>query len=101
MGSLESRHLSLQMHGYFMSLPTSEFIVSQRSPGTIEEIPAPRPTPQDPLIARGWQREQYVGIAIVVVSLIAAVGYFSRRFEYALLFAFALSIVLIVFFLTI
>ncbi|MBH8553385.1 hypothetical protein I8751_13575 [Nostocaceae cyanobacterium CENA357] len=84
-----------------MNLVTLEFLMLQRSPDTIEEIPAPSPTPPDPLIARGLQREQYLGIAILAVSLIAAVGYFSRRFEYALLFAFALSIVLIVFFLTI
>ncbi|WGV23176.1 hypothetical protein [Halotia branconii] len=84
-----------------MSLPTSKFLVSQRSPDTIEEIPASKETPPDPLIAKRLQRGQYVGVVILAVGLIAAVGYLSRRFEYALLFAFALSIVLIVFFLTI
>jgi hypothetical protein len=58
------------------------------------------------LIAHGLQKEQYVGIiglAIPSVSsanaLIAAVGFFSRRFEYALMFAIALSAILIAFFL--
>ncbi|MBD2346706.1 hypothetical protein H6G18_21540 [Anabaena subtropica FACHB-260] len=58
-------------------------------------------TLQDPLIAKGWQREQYIGITILFVALIAVVGFFSRRFEYALIFAFALSLVLIVFLLTV
>ncbi|MDB9306519.1 MULTISPECIES: hypothetical protein [Cyanophyceae] len=66
-------------------------------PSKIEEIPATEPTQQDSLIAKGWQREQYIGIAILFITLIAAVGYLSRRLEYALLFAFTLSIILIVF----
>ncbi|MBW4556898.1 MAG: hypothetical protein KME59_13300 [Trichormus sp. ATA11-4-KO1] len=70
-------------------------------PTTIQESPSTEPIQQDPLIAKGWQREQYIGIAILVISLVAAVGYFSRRFEYALLFAFTLSIILIAFLLTI
>ncbi|WP_414551722.1 hypothetical protein [Anabaena sp. CCY 0017] len=70
-------------------------------PSTIEEIPATEPAQQDSLIAKGWQREQYIGIAILFISLIAAVGYLSRRLEYALLFAFTLSMILIVFLLMI
>ncbi|HYW19724.1 MAG TPA: hypothetical protein VE956_10500 [Nodularia sp. (in: cyanobacteria)] len=70
-------------------------------PGTIQEIPSADPIQQDSLIAKGWQREQYIGIGILAIALIAAVGYFSRRFAYALMFAFTLSIILIVFLLTI
>ncbi|MDP5337979.1 MAG: hypothetical protein NWQ28_05325 [Nodularia sp. (in: cyanobacteria)] len=70
-------------------------------PSTIQEIPSSAPIQQDSLIAKGWQREQYIGIGILAITLIAAVGYFSRRFAYALLFAFTLSIILIVFFITI
>lgn len=66
-------------------------------PSTIQEIPSSDPIQQDSLIAKGWQREQYIGIGILAIALIAAVGYFSRRFAYALLFAFTLSIILIVF----
>ncbi|QLE59255.1 hypothetical protein [Nostoc sp. TCL26-01] len=65
----------------------------------VQQVPAPDTTPQDPLISKGWQREQYIGISILFISLIAAVGFLSRRFEYALIFAFALSIALIIFFL--
>ncbi len=70
-------------------------------PSTIQEIPSSEPMQQDSLIAKGWEREQYIGIGILAIVLIAAVGYFSRRFAYALLFAFTLSIILIVFFITI
>lgn len=70
-------------------------------PRTIEEIPSSNSIQQDSLIAKGWQREQYISIGILAITLIAAVGYVSRRFEYALLFAFTLSMILIVFLLTI
>lgn len=86
-----------------MSLPTEEFPLPKRSPRpkTIQEVPANGVVSKDSLIAKGWQREQYVGIAILFVGLIAVVGVFSRRFEYALVFAIVLSIILIVFFLTV
>ncbi len=84
-----------------MALPTEEFAVPKRTPGTIQEIPSPGITPKDSLIAKGWQHEQYIGISILLLGLVAIVGFFSRRFEYALLFAFVLSIILIVFFMTV
>jgi lipopolysaccharide export LptBFGC system permease protein LptF len=65
----------------------------------IQEIPTDKTPSQDSLIARGWQKEQYIGITILLICLIAVVGFFSRRFEYALIFALTLSIILIVFFL--
>jgi hypothetical protein len=64
----------------------------------IEKTPS---QPHDSLIARFWQKEQYVGIAILLFGLIAIIGFFSRRFEYALIFALTLSVILIVFFLTV
>ncbi|GAX36715.1 hypothetical protein [Nodularia sp. NIES-3585] len=70
-------------------------------PSTIEEIPSSDPMQQDSLIAKGWEREQYIGICILAIVLIAAVGYFSQRFAYALLFSFTLSIILIVFLLAV
>jgi hypothetical protein len=68
------------------------------SPRAIQETPIPG-NKQDPLIAHGLQKEQYVGIIGLAIALIAAVGFFSRRFEYALMFAIALSAILIAFFL--
>jgi hypothetical protein len=68
------------------------------SPQGVQETPPPGST-QDPLIARGLQKEQYIGIIGVAIALVAAIGFFSRRFEYALMFAIALSAILIAIFL--
>lgn len=67
---------------------------------TVQQVADPSENSQDSLIAKGWEREQYVGIAILFISLIAVIGYFSRRLEYALLFALTLSIILVVFLMT-
>jgi hypothetical protein len=72
-----------------------------RSPENIPENSIPANPPQDSLIAQGWQREQYIGIGILLIILIAAIGFFSRRFEYTILLALALSMVLIVLFLSV
>ncbi|MBD2624889.1 hypothetical protein [Trichormus variabilis] len=67
----------------------------------VQETPTEGSPPQDSLIARGLQREQYVGISILLLGLIAVVGFLNRRFEYALIFALTLSVILIVFFLNV
>lgn len=54
------------------------------------------PSRYDSLIAQGLQKEQYIGIGILLVGLITIIGFFSRRFEYALIFALTISIILIV-----
>jgi hypothetical protein len=56
---------------------------------------------QDSLIAKGWQREQYIGITILLIGVILIIGFFSRRFEYALIFALTFSMILIVFLLSV
>jgi len=68
------------------------------SPRAIQETPPPNIN-QDPLIARNLEKGQYVGIIGLAIALIAAVGLFSRRVEYAIVFAIALSGILIAFFL--
>ncbi|WP_445633451.1 DUF3285 domain-containing protein [Nostoc sp. DSM 114161] len=65
------------------------------SPRAIQETPPP--ATKDPLIARNLQKEQYVGIIGLAIALIAAVGFFSRRVEYAIIFAVILSAILIAF----
>ncbi|MGM3307178.1 hypothetical protein ACSQ6I_14600 [Anabaena sp. WFMT] len=67
----------------------------------IQEIPSEQTPGKDLLIARGLQKEQYIGITILFICLIALIGFFSRRVEYALIFALTLSIILIVFFLSV
>ncbi|QKQ75754.1 hypothetical protein [Nostoc sp. TCL240-02] len=79
-----------------MNLFLQEIPASERAPKTIQETPAPA---QDPLIARGLQKEQYAGIIGLAIALIAAVGFFSQRVEYAIAFAVFLSAILIALFL--
>ncbi|MCC5642914.1 hypothetical protein LC607_08165 [Nostoc sp. CHAB 5824] len=62
-----------------MNLFVQEIPASDIFP-TIRETPSPG---TDPLIARGLQKEQYFGIIGLAIALIAAVGFFSRRVEYA------------------
>lgn len=81
-----------------MNLYLQEIPASQREPKAIQETPAPG---QDPLIASGLQKQQYVGIIGLAIALIAAIGFFSRRVEYAIAFAVILSIALIAFLLLI
>ncbi|MBW4592925.1 MAG: hypothetical protein KME46_08370 [Brasilonema angustatum HA4187-MV1] len=82
-----------------MALPTQELQPKNQYEGRIQETPPPG-TQNDPLIAKGLQKGQYLGIFGFVIALIAVIGYFSRRVEYAILFAVTLSVILIVFFLT-
>lgn len=95
-----------------MTLPTKELPAPKRLVGkiqanpyvqenpSIQENPSYDTTRKDPLIARDLEQWQYIGILVLAVGTIAIVGFFSRRVEYALLFATALSVVLIIFFLT-
>jgi hypothetical protein len=83
-----------------MPLPTQELQPKNKYGDTIQETPPPS-TQNDPLIAKGLQKEQYIGILGLAIALIAVIGFFSRRVEYAILFAITLSVILIVFFLTV
>ncbi|MEH1835323.1 MAG: hypothetical protein V7L29_25540 [Nostoc sp.] len=78
-----------------MNLFLQELPASELAPKTIQETPVPE---KDPLIAHNLQKGQYVGIVGLAIALIAAVGFFSRRVEYAIAFAVILSILLIAFF---
>lgn len=79
-----------------MNLFIQEVPASKLAPKAVQETPAPG---KDPLIAQGLQKEQYIGIIGLAIALIAAVGFFSRRIEYAIGFAIILSAILIAFFL--
>ncbi len=79
-----------------MNLFIQEVPASELAPKAVQETPAPG---KDPLIASGLQKEQYIGIIGLAIALIAAVGFFSRRIEYAIGFAIILSAILIAFFL--
>ncbi|MFB2891767.1 hypothetical protein ACE1CI_02370 [Aerosakkonemataceae cyanobacterium BLCC-F50] len=59
---------------------------------------SPSSTQADPLINHGEQLSVYIGTFLLVVGIVAIVGFFSRRFEYALITALALSLGFIAFF---
>ncbi|GAA6619504.1 hypothetical protein [Scytonema sp. NUACC26] len=80
-----------------MNLLAQELPASE-NPKTIREVP-PDTSQKDPLIAGGLQKAQYIGIIGLAIALVVAVGFFSRRVEYAIVFAFVLSAILIAFFL--
>lgn len=61
----------------------------------LQEKPSVEPVPKDPLIAWNLDRVIYVGVFLLAVSILVAVGLLSRRVEYALLFALVLSALLI------
>ncbi|MEH2291922.1 hypothetical protein [Nostoc sp.] len=79
-----------------MNLFLQEMPASELAPKAVQETPAPG---KDPLIAQGLQKEQYIGIIGLAIALVAAVGFFSRRVEYAIGLAVILSASLIALFL--
>lgn len=87
--------------GSSVTSPNEEFPAPEQSVGTTQENQSFGTTQKDPLVDQGLQNWQYIGIVTLAVGAIAIVGFFSRRIEYALLFALVLSVVLIVFFLTV
>lgn len=84
-----------------MNLLLQELPASELAPKTVQESQPPSTAQEDPLIAHNLQKGQYVGIIGLAIALIAAVGFFSRRVEYAIAFAVFLSLLLIAFFILI
>lgn len=54
------------------------------------------PVDEDPLIARHWQQIVLSGGFLLLIALIVTIGILNRQLEYALLFAFILSVLLII-----
>ena len=79
-----------------MNLFTQDLSGLESPANTIQENPS---SGTDSLIAHGLEKEQYIGMIILVIALIAAIGFFSRRVEYAILVALFLSAFLITLFL--
>lgn len=56
-------------------------------------------TDQDnPLIAHSLQKQQYIGIIVIILALITIVGLLNRKFEYAIIFSILLSVVMVAWF---
>jgi hypothetical protein len=52
---------------------------------------------RDPLIAKGWENTAYIGSALLVLIILAAVGWFSRKLEYVIILALFFSFLAIAF----
>lgn len=83
-----------------MNLQTQELLAASAIVGAIQENPPLDPTRKDPMIAWNLEIWQYVGLIALSLAAIALVGFFSRKAEYAIMTAATLSLILIVFFLT-
>lgn len=79
-----------------MTLPDEKFLVSEQLVYTSTEDPSIGYTQKDPLLAQGLKDWQYVGIISLSISLIVLVRVLSPKVEHAILFALALSVVLII-----
>jgi hypothetical protein len=79
-----------------MNLFTQDLSGLESPANKIQENPS---SGTDSLIAHGLEKEQYIGMIILVIAVITAVGFFSRRVEYAILVALFLSAFLITLFL--
>ncbi|WP_371717172.1 hypothetical protein [Anabaena sp. UHCC 0204] len=78
---------------YLLNLFIQELPKPEISPNIIPENPS---LGTDSLIAHGLEKEQYIGMIILVIAVISAVGFFSRRVEYAILVSLFLSAFLII-----
>ncbi|MBL1178263.1 hypothetical protein [Pantanalinema sp. GBBB05] len=71
----------------------------------LADTPLPDPTTlsspingqPDPLIDQGGQLTIYIGASLIIIGIVAIVGFFSRRVEHALLTALVLSLGLVAF----
>ncbi len=61
----------------------------------IGQISSPATKNDSPLIAHGLQQEQYIGIVLIAIALVAVVGFFSRKFEYAIILSILLSVMMV------
>jgi dipeptide/tripeptide permease len=65
---------------------------------TILQTPTPTPTLNNNLVNSGSQNLVYIGVFLLAISLVIVIGIFSKKIEYALIFAATLTVILIAFF---
>jgi hypothetical protein len=62
------------------------------------KTPLPSPTlNNNSLVNSGPQDVAYIGFFFLLISLVVIVGFLNKKLEYALIFAFILSLILIAF----
>lgn len=68
---------------------------------SLSQVPAPQPSPLQnnaPLVDSGARNIIYLGLFLLTIAATVVIGIISKKLEYALIFAAALSAVLIAFF---
>lgn len=65
---------------------------------TILQTPTPTPTLNNNLVNSGSQNLVYIGVFLLAISLVIVIGIFSKKIEYALIFAATLTVILVAFF---
>ncbi|MCA2622166.1 MULTISPECIES: hypothetical protein [unclassified Microcystis] len=65
---------------------------------TILQTPTPTPTLNNNLVNSGTQDLVYIGVFLLAITLVIVIGIFSKKIEYALIFAATLTVILIAFF---
>jgi hypothetical protein len=65
---------------------------------TILQTPTPTPTLNNNLVNSGTQDLVYIGVFLLAISLVIVIGIFSKKIEYALIFAATLTVILVAFF---
>ncbi len=65
---------------------------------TILQTPTPTTTLNNNLVNSGTQDLVYIGVFILAITLVMAIGIINQKIEYALIFAATLTAILVAFF---
>ena len=90
---------------YFIDAPLDAPLpLGNKNAPNSHTIPTQSPSPSsisadthDPLIASDWQNLLHIVLLLMAVAIIIAIGYFSKKVEYAILFGLFVSAILFVF----
>lgn len=63
--------------------------------GASQENPVVDQPEKDPLIAQGEENVVYLGVLLLAIGIATGVGLLTRRLDYAIIFSFLLSVVII------
>lgn len=76
-----------------MTIQTQE--LPEPKVGALQENPVVDQPEKDPLIAQNEENIVYLGVLLLAIGIATAVGLLSRRLDYAIIFSFLVSVVLI------
>lgn len=82
----------VSLTGLNMTTQTPELL--ELKVGALQENPVVD-QPEDPLVAQGEENIVYLGVLLLAIGIATAVGLLSRRLDYAIIFSFLVSVVII------